>query len=299
MYDNPYGVPNPPAMNTGPRIGDWLSEAFNLFGKEWKTWVLQGLATLAIVAAVQFLVIGIAMIPMGAAFFRAMASPNSTTSPGDVAAILGFYGAIYGSAFLAMFPAYFLMTGMLRTAAKQLRGEPIAVGDLFSGGDVYWQVLGASILAGLAASVGMLLCVVPGLLIASLLFYTHPLIVERRLGVTDAMRMSWEAVKPHLWMNLVWIMLIYIIINVGSAIGCGFIATMPIGILMWMIGYRDTLGLPGALPPGAAAQATPPPVYGVNYGAAGPPTAAGACPACGRAVAYGAVVCPSCNTPLG
>ncbi len=68
--------------------------------------------------------------------------------------------------FLGNFIQIFLGIGQAQIVLKLLRGQPAEVGELFGGGPLFLRVLGASILAGLAMVVGMLACIVPGILLA-------------------------------------------------------------------------------------------------------------------------------------
>ncbi|HEU4753150.1 MAG TPA: hypothetical protein VFU47_08575, partial [Armatimonadota bacterium] len=204
-------------------------------------------------------------------------------------------GGLFLGGLLSTFLSLYFMCGMERTAAKQLRGEPIAVGDLFTAGDVYLPALGATIITGFLVTVGAIFCYVPGLLLAGMFSLVIPIIVEERVGVMEAIGKSWEATKPHMWMYLVWYLLISLILSLGASV-CyiGMVATIPIYSIAMMVAYRDVFGIPGAVAPAAAVPIVPT----ASYGPAGPPVAASACPACHRPVAAGAVVCPYCSAPL-
>jgi len=289
-----YVSPDEQIRDSAPRIGEWFSESFSLFGREWKVWSLQGLIAL--------LVSGLPMIPGMIAyfglFFRMMANTtpgSSGPTPTDMAAMFTAIGSVYGGACVSGLLNIFLLIGMSKTAMKQVRGEAISVGDLFSGGSAFLPVLGAYILAVLGTYVGFFLCVVPGLMLMGLWTFVHPLIVERRMGVFDAFRTSWEVTRPHLWSYVGWAFLIFVVYMMGAYTGCGAVATMPIALLMMMVSYRDVFERPAGFMPDTAQGTVAPPVY---YGPAGPPAAGGSCPACGRLVAAGAVVCTSCGASL-
>lgn len=281
-----YAPPSPQPPTAAPRIGEWFSESFNLFGREWVTWVLQGLVYL-LLASIPIIPGFIAYIGM---IFRAAAAGGE---PGlDV--ILPAMGALYGGSCLSGVVGLYLLCGMSRTAMKQLRGEPISVGDIFSGGDVFLPMLGAYILVVLGVYLGLIFCIVPGLVLMGLWVFVHPLIVEGRMGVFEALGRSWETTKPYLRAYVGWALIIALVYGVGGSTGCGVVATMPIAILMMMVSYRDVFEQPAAFTAVPQGPATPP----VYYGPAGAPTVGGNCPSCGRVVAAGAVVCPSCGAQL-
>ena len=74
----------------------------------------------------------------------------------------------------------FLGIGQAIISLKVARGMPATVGDLFSGGPRFLPVLGASILAGIALLAGMMLCIVPGVLLAIWFWPFYFLIVEEK-----------------------------------------------------------------------------------------------------------------------
>jgi hypothetical protein len=290
-------APAPPS-SAAPRIGDWLSESFTLFGRQWQTWIGQGLI---------YLVLGPGLMVFGAILFYGMfaavilgaaASSGGSGSGPPAGALGGMIGGVIGGMVVMVvclviglaFSCH-LTGGMLRTAARQLAGEPIRVRDVFGARDVFWPVLGASVLTNLATSVALQFFILPGLLLGGLFSFTLPLIVERRMGVGEAMGKSWEITKPHLWLYLVWFLVIYLIGGIGvSFCILGMAGTYPLCILAQMVAYRDVIGIPGALPsPGTQAAV---------YVPAGTPPGVSRCATCGWMVAANAAVCPHCQTPL-
>ncbi|MGV3719572.1 MAG: hypothetical protein ACO1SX_01580 [Actinomycetota bacterium] len=285
-----YASPSQQTPDATPRIGEWFSESFSLFGREWVTWVLQGLVYM-VLASIPIIP---GMVMYYGAIFRMMATSQPGSPPPDPSTMIGAIIPLYGGGCLSAFIGLYLLIGMSRTAMKQVRGEPISVGDIFSGADVYLPVLGAYILAVLAIYAGLFVCVLPGLLLTGLWIFVHPLIVERKMGVFDAFRTSFNVTRPHMWSYLGWALLIMLVYMVGGSTGCGALVSLPLAIIMMMVSYRDAFERPAGFTPAPQVQATPP----VYYGPAGPPAAGGSCPACGRMVAAGAVVCTACGTPL-
>ena len=262
---------SPPATSPAPRIGDWLNEALSLFGRNWVTWCLQGLLY-SLLPLVPLLVgMGVFGFGMYTALGVSTANGSVRTEP-NVAVVLGVVLAATGIGLvpcLAML-AYFLV-GMMHTATRQLRGEPIALGDMFQPGivgimGIALRAMGASLVVGLVVVLGLLLCVVPGLLAAALFFYVHPLIVERRLGVWAAMSESIRLTRPHLVNYTLWMLLIYLVQAIGSAVVIGYIVTLPLSVLMWMIAYRDATGDPIFSPSSAVAATNAPEFLPWNEG---------------------------------
>ncbi len=287
--------------SAAPRIGDWLSESFNLFGKEWQTWVGQGLIFVVLVYGPMLLgYFSFYGVMIAAGISTPSGSSGSSQPPSwmmgsMVTTLVLMLLGVFGGTILALW----LSAGMKRTAAKQLRGEPIRVGDIWSGGDVVIPMIGLGIMMSLASFAGMFLFCIGAYLAMALLFFSSALVVEERMGVMDAMRRSWAVVRPHMWMYLLWVFVIGMIGGVGAQFCLiGAAVTLPIYFIATMVSYRDAIGLPGALPPMLNKPQPAAPVQGASYtyGPAGAPMAGAPCPNCGRALAVGAVICPACQT---
>lgn len=267
------GYPGP-VLDARPRIGEWMSEAFTLFGREWLAWCLIGLVytiILSIPIVVGYVVIiAVVLTSVGAG---AAAGGESGAGAAAVGAILGVMIGVFVLLVLVYAVHAWLHAGMVRAAIKQLRGEQFSVGDLFSGGDVTVPAIITELIYFLGYMVGAMLCIVPGYLLAGMWVFAPPLVVDRRMTPGEALRTSFEVTKPHMWMYLVWFLLYVLVVSAGSVVGFGVIATLPIGHLMLMIAYRDVFGIPGAVPTVAQGMAGQP-VGG--YGA--PPQAPPASP---------------------
>ena len=86
---------------------------------------------------------------------------------------------------------------MIRMATNQLRGREPRLEDLFSVTDVWFDLMLVALLYGVAVSLGYMLCVVPGLIVAGLFMLAIPLVVEGRLPATGALIQSWNALKSQ------------------------------------------------------------------------------------------------------
>ena len=267
-----------------------------MFAEQWQTWVLMSLVTFAVIAipVLVFYFIGIAVF-IGAAGASAGRGGRGG-GPEEVVAVLVFYAVIFAAAiFAALIQSYF-SCGLYRAAFKQLRGGKIEVRDLFSGGDCFLRSLGATILVGIIVGIGAMLCVIPGLIAQGLLFFTVPLIVDRGLGVTDAMRTSWEMGKRNILMFTLFVIVVGLIAQVGAyACGVGVLATFPLHFTMFAVAYRDCFGIPGAK------SYASPPSQGAAYGSPQPPPPQPAnwgyarCQVCGAVLSATGGFCSACG----
>lgn len=285
-----------PDARPAPRISEWFSESFTLFGRAWGVWLLQGLLfhVLPLLPVLPGLALCAATLVRVFAQFFSSGGP-SAEFPQPTGELLVGAGVLAAGALVSVLLIVYLLAGMTRTAAKQLRGEPISVGDLFTAGDVLLPDFGAYLVINLALSLGFSFFFIPGLLLAGIWLFVHPLIVERRLAFTEAFRESTAATRPHLATFILWTVLMYLVYSAGSVIAViGVVASLPLAILMWVVSYRDTFGLPGAVP---AAVFRPAGMPAATYAPEGA-YATRRCPRCGGVAAPNAAACPTCGTPL-
>jgi hypothetical protein len=101
-----------------------------------------------------------------------------------------------------------LVAGLYTMAVRRIRdGRRAEIGDVFSCFDRFWSYLWAAIvlvvLIGLAS-----LTIVGGVLLATIWIYVFPFMVDRRMGLTDAMSASYHRVMDNgFWEHLALIVL--------------------------------------------------------------------------------------------
>jgi uncharacterized membrane protein len=80
---------------------------------------------------------------------------------------------------------------------KAARKEKFEIEDLFAGFKVYWTSIGASLLTGLIVAGGLILVIVPGIVFACKLAFVPYLVIDRKMGVTEAISASWKMTRGH------------------------------------------------------------------------------------------------------
>src|SRR5262245_20674245 len=229
---------------------EWISEAWNLFTKQWLVWALMILVTGLIGFAIYLPFIGVIGMMM------------PTPQVGEPFEFPVGIFMLYPIMGLVMLTALSWLGGGLYNAAfKQIRGEQIAFGDLFSGGKHFARVLGAGLLIGIAAGLGSI-CIIPGFIVAGLTFLTIPMIVEGGKGTIDAIKESIEVTKKDWIMFTLFALALGFIAGAGGiACGVGVLATYPLLFLGHALAYRDLVGMSGAQNQGQFIQPPSPPDY--------------------------------------
>jgi uncharacterized membrane protein len=88
-----------------------------------------------------------------------------------------------------------LQAGMHLFCAKKLYGRRAELGDMFKGFDYFLPAFVAALLIGLFVFVGVLLCVIPGLVVASMYKFTYLFVLDKRMDFWPAMQASHDVVK--------------------------------------------------------------------------------------------------------
>jgi len=199
-------MPSDPYPSPAPTVRfDVINQAFALFQQQMGQWVVIALVFVVVVGVASFLL--------------------------NLVPVVGLLSGI---------PGMILAGGIYKAALKHVRGEAIAVADLFDIGDIVGPLIVAGILVNIGTSIGMLLCVLPGIVVAGLWMFTTPLIVDRGMDGVAAMRESWNVLKGQWAMAAVFIFVVGIVGVIG-VLGCGVgvLFTMPIAFLSSALLYRD------------------------------------------------------------
>jgi hypothetical protein len=193
--------------------------------------------------------------------------------------------------------AAFLLQATLVKAVQDIRDgrADLSIGETVSAATPYiWSVAAASILAGIAITIGLILIIVPGLWLITIWAVIIPVIVIERSGALNSFSRSRQLVRGHGWhvfgtLVLVFIILIVVNIILGiifsalplvwrnglSTVVSGTLISPYIALVVTLIYYR--LSSVGSNWPGATADGTPG-GYGGPGGYGTPPPPPGAYP---------------------
>jgi hypothetical protein len=267
--------------------GEWIGEGWQMFAEQWQQWVLLMLVFIVLIA--------VPVVPLYLFIIGAQLATVNEPSAEPPTAIFLLMPLIY---IVILGGSSFLMAGCYRAAFKQLRGGTIAVSDLFSGGDVFWKVLGGFLLVAILSMIAAVFCILPALVVAGLFAYTQPLIIEGRLGVIDAMKASFDRTKGSWFMFTLFVLVVSLLAQIGSvACGVGLLATFPLLFTIQTVAYRDLFGVSGARH--FLDRPVPPPsAYSATFSQPGATPPSGHCPRCGANIVPTAKFCNICGSSL-
>lgn len=130
-----------------------------------------------------------------------------------------------------------LAFGLIRAALAVTRGETPEVGMLFQP-DGFGPYIVATILFGLAVAVGLVLCIIPGIILAVVWMFYGYVLSENPEGMspTDALSRAAEISKGHRW-ELFGLAIVLILINFVGLLACGIGLLFTYGITALAIAY--------------------------------------------------------------
>jgi len=209
----PPGTPPPPPPTGGPgggtsfNVGDAVSYGWNAF---WKNVGPMLLITLVIVA-VQFLI-------------SIVGSGTDSAIGRVVIQLISFVVGII----LAM--------GLIRASLAVCEGRKPAVSMLMET-DGFFNYLVAAILFGIAVFVGLVLCIIPGIIVAVVfMFFGYGIVQQPELGGVDSLKRSAEITKGYRW-QLFGLALLLLLINLVGLLACGVGILFTYGISAIAIAY--------------------------------------------------------------
>jgi hypothetical protein len=154
---------------------------------------------------------------------------------------VGFICLVLTNVPLLIGPAY---AGIYWFFLRRIRGEAVKFEDMFAPFSVAFV---ASLLAGLIvsilASLGFMLCIIPGIVLLALWTFTWPLLMDKRLDFWPAMEVSRKVLWPNVW-GITGLVLVGFLILLGGLLLCGVgvYVAFPLVIAAQTYAYEDFFG---------------------------------------------------------
>jgi hypothetical protein len=112
-----------------------------------------------------------------------------------------------------------LFAGLYGMVVGRVRdGREPHVGDVFSGFDRFWAYFAAALVLVLAIGIASL-TIVGGFLLATIWLYVFPLMVDRRMGIGEAMKTSKDmVVRAGFWEHLALVLIGFVIASIANGV---------------------------------------------------------------------------------
>jgi hypothetical protein len=139
---------------------------------------------------------------------------------------------------ISFFVGQVVTLGLYRAALMVTAGETPELGKVFTTDRLGEFIIG-SLLYALIVVVGLILCIVPGVIAAVMLYFYGFYILDRNLSATDALRASYDLVRTHAGPVVALLLVALLVYFVGFLLcGIGVLVTGPIALIMVAYGYR-------------------------------------------------------------
>ncbi len=125
-------------------------------------------------------------------------------------------------------------------------GRQLTLGSLFSGYD-WGQVLIAAILISVATSIGLVLCILPGVAVMFLTWFSFYFIIDKQMSAIDGIKASFNLIKDNVGSVLI-LALACVGLYIAGFVACcvGLLVAMPVAVIATAYGYRTLQGEPVA-----------------------------------------------------
>jgi hypothetical protein len=148
-----------------------------------------------------------------------------------------------------------LFAGMVSMVIDSRNGRKPEIGDVFSQMHRFWAFFGAALVLAILIALASI-TIIGGILLAAIWIYVFPLMVDRGMGLGDAMRSSREiVVRAGFWEHIVLVILLAVVSILGH--GWLILLTNPLWVAIVAVGYLETRDEPVLAPPAPPAEMAP------------------------------------------
>jgi uncharacterized membrane protein len=211
-------------------VGDAFQYGWRKFLANLGPILLAALVYLAIMGALQLLNYG-AVGDLGS-------TTDRTSGPGTIWSLLT--AAIFGFVFV-VFSAV-MQAGIARGVLAITHGHRLELATMFRFENIV-TVIVAGLLVGVATAIGLLLCVLPGLIVAFFSQFYVWFIVDKRLGAVDAIKASFRLVNSNIGAMVLFFLATLLAYIVGALLcGIGLLAAIPVIYIAQGYTYRRLQG---------------------------------------------------------
>ncbi|MCX2714460.1 hypothetical protein [Mycolicibacterium sp. J2] len=241
----PPGYPGGPGFGgpaQGYSVGEAVSWAWNKFSKNAAAIIVPTLVFGLVYAVLQ------GVIQFVSSLFTTVDSSSYDGSSYSASVSMGVGGivvSIIGSIVMLVVAAVVqsaYIGGMLDIA----NGQPVEIGSFFKPRNVV-NVIIASVVSGIIVGIGILLCIVPGIIATIMLMFTTVIVLDRNVpgieGITASFNLSKANFGP---VALTWLTTIGITILGVLACLVGLLVAYPLVSLITVYAYRKLTGGPVA-----------------------------------------------------
>lgn len=227
--------PPPPVPGAAPfQVGD----AFNYGWKKFQ----ENLGPI-LIAMLLFLVVG-GLVNFIATLFAG--GTEELTDPENIGIGMFFGFGYLVFSLIGALVSLLIQAAVVRGALDITKGEKIEMSTFLSTENL-GQIVLAAILLAIGTAIGLILCIIPGLVLIFYSQFTYQFIIDKGLPAFDAIKASFALVNQNLG-SVVGLFLASILAFIIGALLCGIglLVTIPVTIIATAYAYRLMTGQPVA-----------------------------------------------------
>ncbi len=227
----PPSPPPPPVPGAAPfQVGD----AFNYGWKKFQEYLGP-----ILIAMLIFLVVAGVVNAIGALFAGGF---EEITDPDDIGIGMFFTFGYLVFSLLGALVSLLIQAAVVRGALEITKGERIDLNTFLSTENL-GQIVLAAILLAIGTAIGLILCIIPGLILIFYSQFTYQFIIDKGLPAFDAIKASFDLVNRNLG-SVVGLFFASILAFIIGALLCGIglLVAIPVTIIATAYAYRLMTG---------------------------------------------------------
>lgn len=136
-----------------------------------------------------------------------------------------------------------IISGIVMLAIKRASHKKTEILSIFNYYILVWPLVFASLLVNVVVILGFVMLIIPGIYLSITFAFVIPLIIDKQLGIIDAMKTSFNVVKKR-WFKFFGLYLILALISILSifTLGIGLIWALPLSFMVNAVLYRRLFG---------------------------------------------------------
>lgn len=163
----------------------------------------------------------------------------TTTSGGGITLFVIGYGIAW---LILMIGSYLIQMAIIRATLMITNGEAVDLKRMFST-DRIGTFIGAAVLVALGTYIGMILCILPGLIFMFFSFFFGWFVLDKQMGAVDSIKASFQLVNANMGTMVGFFIGCIIAYAVGAILcGIGLLVAIPVIVLSTGYVYKRTQG---------------------------------------------------------
>ncbi|HEY3487273.1 MAG TPA: hypothetical protein VGL10_04350 [Gammaproteobacteria bacterium] len=139
---------------------------------------------------------------------------------------------------------YPMSAGIMMMGIHQVAGKPVKVGMIFGYFDKTLRIFGLYLLMTIMIAIGFVLLIIPGVYLAVAYTLALPLLIEKNMGIWEALETSRKALSKRWFTVFVIFVLLGLLFVAGTIpLGIGLIWVIPLSITVMGVMYKTIFGI--------------------------------------------------------